>query len=382
MIALFIDSPGSADHLAPVLAGLADYGLGEQTRCFLVGDAPRADDAILSYLTRHKGINCTNTDDAPAELNNLRPGVIAMDMSCGLKPATKGIVDAANRLGIPVAGLPLSCNIDSDAWTPTSYPKLDSVERFDVVCVHRQAWKKRLVASGIRKERIHVLGSPRFCRQWLPALNAAYGQTPWPGTNDGHPRALVLLTFHPDTSVQMLFGAPVDVAQRNIRERELARALAQADDLDIVVKPHPKYVDAVPDEVRSTCTVAGADIPTPGLCRKADVVLGINTSALLDAFNLGLPVVYPKRMYELHMAFEDFGCCIPAQSPRESVAAMREAARTGAPYSPSSVERFLTHTTRAGDADRDVPAAYAQFLFQAAQKDGKQGTARSDKQSG
>jgi hypothetical protein len=189
---------------------------------------------------------------------------------------------ACERLGVPVVVVQKETTL-----SPATVERLaGSIARHApfqstamTVCSERQ--RSFWLRAGAPPGRLTVTGQPRF---------DVYG-TPLPVRPAGRaPRVLffsyLLHAYHP-SGASGTRGAPAWERLHRQTEEGL-RALAR-EGWDVVVKPHPQQ-DFIPADSGLHVAPAGADARE--LIRDADVVVGFQTTALIESLAAGRPVVY------------------------------------------------------------------------------------------
>lgn len=155
------------------------------------------------------------------------------------------------------------------------------------VCSERQRgfWLR----AGVPSERLTVTGQPRF---------DVYAAPPSPRPPGTAPRVLffsyLVQAYHPSGAA----GGPAPpVWDRLHRETEEGLWELAREGWQVVVKPHPQQDFArdaarIAAEAGGRVRVAAGDEDARDLIREADVVVGFQTTALIESLAAGRPVVY------------------------------------------------------------------------------------------
>lgn len=264
------------------------------------------------------------------------------------------LLRAAKEKSIPTLALPHGVylytnkfNKAGSSWRQRFY----KFNRFDYVIVQNQLRKDVLVDSGITGDKIIVLGSARFCGEWiaqnqkiLPKIVASTGRDP-------ERLRVVFMASKP--------RCRVDVE----RMHNTINLLASLREIEAVVKPHTRIG-------REAHLFDNMQLPnvshvlTPELCEWADVVLVIGSSVITEALMHGKPVLYLKYLHANTMLFEEIGACWTIHNEDELEYALESLRRNRAdvPYNDQNVNRFLSEVVYGGHNNRDVLGDYVQFI--------------------
>jgi hypothetical protein len=263
------------------------------------------------------------------------------------------LLNAAKEKSVPTLALPHGVYL----YTNESYKARTSAgqrfykfNRFDYVIVQNHLRKDVLVRAGIASEKIVVLGSARFCAEWI-----AQNRNILPRKMNADPQSKKL-------KVVFMVSKPqcrIDI------ERMLStfNLLSNFGDIEVMLKPHTRTVG----NNRLFANVAlpnVSDILTPELCEWADVVLVIGSSVITEALMQGKPVLYLKYLHANTMLFEELGACWTIGNEAELEHALQSLRlnKTDLPYRDQDVERFLSAVVYGGRNERDVLKDYVRFI--------------------
>ncbi|MBW1764913.1 MAG: hypothetical protein JRJ23_09280 [Deltaproteobacteria bacterium] len=264
------------------------------------------------------------------------------------------LLEAAKEKSIPTLALPhgvyLYTNESYKART-SAKQRFHKFNRFDYVIVQNHLRKDVLVSSGIAGEKIIVLGSARFCGEWiaqnkkiLPKIIESTGRDP----------ERLRVVFMPSKP-----RCRIDVE----RMHNTIDLLASLSEIEAVVKPHTRIG-------REAHLFDNMQLPnvsqvlTSELCEWADVVLIIGSSVITEALMQGKPVLYLKYLHANTMLFEECGACWTIHNEAElehALQSLRQESR-GVPYGDENVNRFLSEVVYGGQNNRDVLKDYVQFI--------------------
>jgi len=264
------------------------------------------------------------------------------------------LLEAAKEKSIPTLALPHGVYL----YTNESYKAKTSARqrfykfnRFDYVVVQNHLRKNVLVRSGIASEKTVVLGSARFCDEWiaqnrkiLPRMIKSTGRDP----------ERLRVVFMPSKP-----RCRIDVE----RMHNTIDLLASLSEIAAVVKPHTRIG-------REAHLFDNMQLPnvshvlTPELCEWADVVLIIGSSVITEALMQGKPVLYLKYLHTNTMLFEECGACWTIHNEAELEYALQSLRKKemDVPYGDVNVNRFLSEVVYGGQNNRDVLEDYVQFI--------------------
>ena len=263
------------------------------------------------------------------------------------------LLEAAKEKSIPTLALPhgvyLYTNESYKAGT-SARQRLYKFNRFDYVIVQNHLRKDVLVRSGITREKIVVLGSARFCGEWI-----AQNRKILPRMIKSNPQSKKL-------KVVFMVSKPqcrIDI-ERMLNTFDL---LSNFDEIEVMIKPHTRTV--ANSRIFANLTLSNAsNILTPELCDWADVVLVIGSSVITEALMQEKPALYLKYLHANTMLFEECGACWTIDNERELRGALMSLKnkRMEVPYGDENVNSFLSEVVYGGRNERDVLKDYMQFI--------------------
>lgn len=206
------------------------------------------------------------------------------------------LLDAVEVLEIPTLALPHGANLISSGFRSTLDARNQRIENygkhwdFDAVVVQNPVFAEYVVTGGVPEDRLHILGSARYCPEWMNKLLplAVHAEPSLPKASN---KLRVLLIDKP-------FGTLPDELKKTVD------FLAKADFVQFAIKPPSR-------NNMGTIDYSGVDaifVPgssTPALVEWADVVVGTVSSALVEPVLRGKPLLYPKYMNPTPTLFED-----------------------------------------------------------------------------
>jgi hypothetical protein len=190
------------------------------------------------------------------------------------------LLEAAKEKSIPTLALPHGVYLytnESYKATTSARQRFHKFNRFDYVIVQNHLRKDVLVRSGIASEKIIVLGSARFCGEWiaqnrkmLPRMIKSTGRDP----------ESLRVVFMPSKP-----RCRVDVE----RMHSTIDLLASLSDIEAVVKPHTR-IGREANVFDNMQLPNVSHVLTSELCEWADVVLVIGSSVITEALMLSMPI--------------------------------------------------------------------------------------------
>ena len=306
---------------------------------------------LLYKLTRRKFYDLTwahnileKTEARALCFDHVMPGLFVVDV----------FLKAAQEISIPVLSLPHGIFLYTNEVTKpksTDSRRFSKFDRFDYIIVPNQLRKELLARSGVTKEKIFVLGSARYCSEWLHQNNKI---TPRKIESSNSTAGKLKLVFMPSKP-----RCRIDVE----RMHNTIDILASLSEIEAVVKPHTRTG-------RESHLFSNMPIPnvshvlTPELCEWSDVVLVIGTSVITEVLMRGKPALYLKYLHANTTLFEELGACWTIHDEAELKKALLslQANRTAVPYGNENVARYLEEIVYGGGGHRDVLSGYEQFI--------------------
>jgi hypothetical protein len=265
---------------------------------------------------------------------------------------------ASRQMSIPSLALPHGVYLyTNEATKPkaTDGHRLAKFNRFDYIIVTNKLRKLILVHSGVAEDKIFVLGSARYCVEWLEQNRKILPGGFDAGSKESGKLKVVLMPSKPQcrVDVERLFNT--------------CRILADLEGVEALFKPHTR--------IRSQKHVFD-NIPLPDvsrvltaeLCDWADVLINVGSSVITDALMRDKPVLYLKYLHDNTTLFEELGACWTIHNEDELKHALGslKADKTGVPYGEANVAKFISEVVKGGDDNRDVLNTYEQFIVDCA----------------
>ena len=264
------------------------------------------------------------------------------------------LLKAAKEKSIPTLALPHGVYLYTNKFNKARFSpgqRFYKFNRYDYVIVQNHLRKDVLVTSGIAGEKIIVLGSARFCGEWITQNKKILPRTVQSTGRDPERLRVVFMPSKP--------RCKIDVK----RMHNTIDLLASLSGIEAVVKPHTRIG-------REAHLFDGMRLPnvshvlTSELCEWADIVLIIGSSVITEALMQGKPVLYLKYLHANTMLFEECGACWTIHNEGELEQALKPLRKKSmdVPYGDENVNRFLSEVVFGGQNNRDVLRDYVQFI--------------------
>jgi UDP-N-acetylglucosamine:LPS N-acetylglucosamine transferase len=265
------------------------------------------------------------------------------------------LIRAAHEMSIPIISLPHGVFLYTN-----NFIKFDSTEKmrfekfnlFDYVVVQNPLRKKVIAKSGVDDKKIVVLGSTRYCDEWMAQNRKILPRKMLPEKVIDKKLKLVFMTTRPSYRIN------VD------RMMQTFKMLSQMEDFEVVIKPHTRSGDEA-SIYKNVPLSDVSDLSSVELCEWADVILVIASSIIIEALKRGKPALYLKHLHENTMEYEKFNACWIINSDAELKDALLSLHRdeNKVPYTEENVNRWLAEIIYGGRNKRDILNDYTQFII-------------------
>ena len=267
-------------------------------------------------------------------------------------------LQAANEKSIPTLALPHGVFIYTNNFVrngSTQEDRYDKFNRFDYIITQNELRKEVLTRAGVHREKISVLGSARYCNEWM-----TQNKTILPRTMkvDAQGREKLKVVF-----MSTRFAYRIDV-DRMLKAFDL---LASIKGIEVVVKPHTRSGKEA--KVYERIALSNVyEFSSVELCEWADVMLVIGSSILIESLVQRKPVLYLKYLHENITQYEESGACWTIHNETELKKALLslQKNKTKVPYTDENINRFLSEIIYGGRSERDVLGDYESFIVNSA----------------
>jgi UDP-N-acetylglucosamine:LPS N-acetylglucosamine transferase len=287
-------------------------------------------------------------------LEQSRAQVLCFDHIIHNQYVVAALLRAAKEMSIPTIALPHGVYLytnESSKPKSTAEQRFSKFDRFDYVVVQNQLRKNVLARSGIGEDKVVVLGSARFCEEWIEQNMKILPRMINSNAKSTEKLKVIFLTSKPQCRVDM---------ERMLSTIEI---LSNHSEIELKLKPHTR-MGASPHLFVNLPIANASDVLTAELCEWADVVIVIGTSVMTEALMQGKPVLYLKYLHANTMLFEECGACwtIHNEAELEDAIQSLRVKRMNVPYTEENVNRFLSEVVYGGRTKRDVLRDYVQFI--------------------
>ena len=264
------------------------------------------------------------------------------------------LLTAAGEKAIPAIALPHGVFIYTNTLVrtgSTEEDRYDKFNRFDFIITQNELRKEVLVRAGVQRKKIIVMGSARYCNEWMTQNKMILPRTMKSDTErPGRLKAVFMTTR---------FAYKIDV-ERMLKTFDI---LSKLEGIDMVVKPHTRSGKEA--KVYESIALSNVyEFSSVELCEWADVMLVIGSSILIETLVQRKPVLYLKYLHENTTEYEELGACWTIHDEAELKDALLslQVNKTKVPYTEENINRFLSEIIYGGRSERDVLGDYEDFI--------------------
>ena len=273
------------------------------------------------------------------------------------KYVVKAVLRAAKERAIPSLALPHGVFLYTNDFVQTESKEEGQFDRynlFDYVIVQNRLFKEVISAAGVANDKIFILGSARYCDEWLTKNNEIL------------PRKMALQDFNTGKLKVVLMTTRPHYRVAVDRMLQTFEVLSKIDGIEVVVKPHTRTGKEA--HIYENLPLSNvSDVSSIELCEWADVVLVIASSIIIEALIRKKPALYLKYLHENITEYEEFGACWIIHDDielQDALLFLREGGGKGPlPYTEDNVKRWLTEIISGGQEGRDVLGDYKAFIL-------------------
>jgi hypothetical protein len=230
-------------------------------------------------------------------------------------------------------------------------PTYDKLNQYDGVVVQNELFREFMMRSGLNEEKISVLGSARYCKEWIQQNKKILPRTLDSDTNRSNSLRIVFMT------TKLRYRINID---KLLSTFDL---LANFSGIDVIIKPHTRtakesYI------YENLPLVNAAEISSVELCEWADVVMVIGSSIILEPLIESKPVLYLKYLHQNTTIYEEYGACWIIRSEDELKEALNGLTlnKEKVSYSAGCVKRFISDIIYNNHMERDILKDYIDFI--------------------
>jgi hypothetical protein len=264
------------------------------------------------------------------------------------------LLRAAKEKSIPALALPHGVYLYTNDLVKIDLTEdrvREKYNRYDHVVVQNSLFKKVLSKSGVEKEKIIVLGSARYCNEWMEEYKKILPRVMKSSDENSGKLKVVFMTTRSRYRVRV---------DKTVRTFDM---LSRLDEIDVLVKPHTRTGKDV-GMYKNMPLANVSDVSSVELCEWADVMLVVGSSIIVEALKLHKPVLYLKYLHENTMEYEEFGACWIIHDDNELQDALLSLknTKTKVPYTNEDVDKWLSEIIYGGRGKRDVLKDYEEFI--------------------
>ena len=264
------------------------------------------------------------------------------------------LLKVANEMSIPTLSLPHGVFLytnDSVRTAPRGEMRFEKYYRYDYIIVQNKLFKEIISKSGIDKEKIFVLGSARYCDEWMEQNRKIIPRKIESNNGNAEKLKIVLMTTRPQYRINV---------ERMVKTFDI---LSNFSEIETVIKPHTRSGDEA--KMYENVPLSNvSELSSVELCEWADVVLVIASSIIIEALTQGKPAIYLRYLHENITEYEEFGACwtIHDENELQDVLMSLRDGKRDVPYTDQNVKRWLAEIIYGGRSERDVLKDYEDFI--------------------
>lgn len=284
--------------------------------------------------------------------------VLCFDWVRPRKYVVKPFLKAAKALSIPTVALPHGVFLYTNDSVKTRSKKEGQFDRyisFDHVIVQNRLFKETILKSGVAEDKIVVLGSARYCKEWMTQNNMILPRKMQVTDGNSEKLKVVFMTTRPHYRIDV---------ERMLKTFNL---LANLDGIEVMFKPHTRTGHEA--TMYAGLPLANvADVSSVELCEWADVTLVIASSIIIETLIRRRPVLYLQYLHENTTEYEKMGACWIIHNEaelKEALFSLKDGQKD-LPYSEKNVNLWLNEIINGGRRERDVLQDYEQFIVNCA----------------
>jgi hypothetical protein len=243
---------------------------------------------------------------------------------------------------------------------------------YDRVLMPNPLYEDHAFKLGLSKEKMAILGSARFCREWMEIIEELYPRPPALPKNKDHLNILFLLEKGATRRGMVSF---VD------RQMVTLDYLMAEPNIHVAVKLNPRSIskEQVEKLKKVKCLQFDNEYTTAELVAWADVVVAGATSTTFDPLSRGKTVIIMDYVQPVTMVYHEYQSPIIAGSLdefREWITKIKNAPHSRY-YREQDTQRLLDDFVYANNKEKNVLKAYYRFIT-GLQNDDREPTDQND----
>jgi hypothetical protein len=280
--------------------------------------------------------------------------VVCFDYVMPKRYVVDAFLKAANEMSVPTVSLPHGIQLYTNEVTKpksTDIRRFTKFNRFDYIIVSNQLRKEILIKSGVAGEKLTVLGSARYCSEWLEQNKKIVPKVMDNNGSSSGKLKVVLMSSKPQCRMDV------------VRMINTFGILADLDGIEACIKPHTRAGGNkdIFDDIQLPNV---SHVLTAELCEWADAMLVVGSSVITEALMRGKPVLYLKYLHENTTLSEEMGACwiIHNEAELKDALLSLHTDKTQVPYEKKNVAKFISEIVHGGAANSDVLDDYEKFI--------------------
>jgi len=264
------------------------------------------------------------------------------------------LLKVAKEISIPTLSLPHGVFLytnDSIKIGSKGEIIFEKYYRYDYVVVQNNLFKRVISKDGIDRDKIHVLGSARYCNEWMEQNRKIIPRKMNSKHNNTEKLKVVFMTTRPQYRIDI---------KRMVKTFDL---LSDFGGIEAVIKPHTRTGSEAKIYERVPLSDV-SELSSVELCEWADVVIIIASSIIIEALTQNKPALYLKYLHDNTTEYEELGACWTIYDENEFKHALfsLQKNRTKLPYTDENVKKFLSSIIYGGQEEMDVLKTYENFI--------------------
>jgi len=265
------------------------------------------------------------------------------------------IKSAADVLSLPIIGVPHGYDTAAnDFWTNSEQVTQNSNRMeenwgwVDNLIVASVGVKNKYTKLGLKENKIKVIGSARYCKEWSHIYFAMLGDNPLMHNKTNHLKIgffdhSIIYRSNPDAIFDTLL------------------AIDNLPFIDLIIKPHTR-MNLSDDRFYDIGTISNEH--STHLIESSDVVINYISSIVIDAYYFNKIFIYPDYFNQNIMRWELYNACWTVKSKSEMISTLSNIYNKGSatPYGTNEINHFLTQEIHGGTKNADVLSDYVEHI--------------------
>jgi hypothetical protein len=284
--------------------------------------------------------------------------VLCFDWVKPREPIIKVLLKAAKEMSVPTLALPHGVYVYSKNFDRVGSSREKTFEKFnsyDYIVIQNEFCREIIAATGIDREKIVVLGSARYCKEWMAQNMKILPRMIESNGRNAEKLKVVFMTTKTRYGIH---------TERMLKSFDMLFNLTE---IEVMIKPHTRTGTEAYLYNNVLLSIAW-DVSSVELCEWADVVLIVGSSIIVEALTQNKPTLYLKYLHENITVYEEFGACWTIHDEDELRDALLsiQFKKRDVPYTEKNVNRFLSEIIYGGQNEGEILAGYEQFIVNCA----------------